>query len=312
MKIFPVSKDDYVKILKPQMFYDSADFNELNSYKTESLVYMLANDSKYRFGVCFGKKNNTLSIPFSAPFGLIEPVKNEWKVEQLEETIQAIDKYAQENSIVSIHIVLPPNFYNQDLITATQNILFRNGYTIDYIEMNYSINLTKLDKSNYINNLPRNGRKNTNISLRAGLVLEHCESFEKKQEAYRIIQINRESKGYPLRMTWEQVYDTLQLVQHDFWIVRLGELGIAAAQVFMPMTGVAQVIYWGDCPGYGEYKPMNYLPYMLIQHYSERGVKFLDIGPASEKGIPSYGLCDYKTSIGCEIFTKIAFFKEYK
>ena len=86
---------------------------------------------------------------------------------------------------------------------------------------------------------------------------------------------------------------------------------IAAAQVFHVCEGIVQVIYWGDVPGYSVLKPINYLAYELINFYGERGFQYIDIGPSSEKGRPNYGLCDFKSSIGCDLNAKFSFKKIY-
>ncbi|MDE5590085.1 MAG: hypothetical protein K2J60_13270, partial [Acetatifactor sp.] len=120
-----------------------------------------------------------------------------------------------------------------------------------------------------------------------------------------IIECNRLAKGYPLHMSFQQVEDTIKLTGYDFFTVRLQEEIIAAAQIFYVTEKIAQVIYWGDIPGYSEYKPINFLAYELIRYYGERNFEFLDIGPSSEQGIPNIGLCNFKSSIGCGMTPKI-------
>ena len=52
---------------------------------------------------------------------------------------------------------------------------------------------------------------------------------------------------------------------------------------------------------------INFLAYQLIQYYTKKGIKILDIGISTEDGIPNYGLCDFKESIGCFLSSKIIF-----
>jgi len=44
---------------------------------------------------------------------------------------------------------------------------------------------------------------------------------------------------------------------------------------------------------------MNYFSYKVFEHYYRKGLGILDIGPATENGIPNYGLCEFKENIGC-------------
>jgi hypothetical protein len=68
------------------------------------------------------------------------------------------------------------------------------------------------------------------------------------------------------------------------------------------------VIYWGDINGYSELRPMNYLSYKVFEHYHNSDIRIVDIGPSSEQGVPSYGLCNFKESIGCVTTLKPTFY----
>lgn len=52
---------------------------------------------------------------------------------------------------------------------------------------------------------------------------------------------------------------------------------------------------------------MNMLTYSLFQHYRKTGVRILDIGISTENGIPNFGLCEFKESIGCSVSLKYCF-----
>ncbi len=309
MEVFETGSEEYQKSIKANLIFDSVGFNELNSDKVENVRYFLFRDTKNRFGLCVGGKRNSYRAPFSAPFAMIEPVRENWSIEQLEQAVDCMLNLAQKEQWNEISLTLPPNFYAPNLVSATQNIFLRKGFSLKHIDLNYAFDLSKVYADDYREKLPRNGRKNLNIALKSDLYFSCCDSEEQIRMAYEVIKINRESKGYPLRMSFEQVLNTIKIVPHDFFLVSFGGKNIAAAQVFYVTEEIVQVIYWGDVPGFSEQKSINYLAYKLIQHYGEKGLKFLDIGPSTENGIPNYGLCDFKKSIGCEISTKMQFVK---
>lgn len=309
MDVFEVYGEEYLKIIKANLIFDSTGFNNLNSDKVENVRYFIFRDTKNRFGLCMGGKKNSYKAPFSAPFAMFEPVRERWNIEQLEAAVDCILNLAQREKWNEISLTLPPNFYNHNLISATQNILLRKDFNLKHIDLNYAFDLSKVYVDNYKEKLPRNGRKNLNIAIKNDLLFSHCDNGDQIKMAYEVIKINRESKGYPLRMSFEQVLDTIKVVPHDFFLISLEGKNIAAAQVFYVTDQIVQVIYWGDVPGFSEQKSINYLAYKLIQYYGQKGLKFLDIGPSTENGIPNYGLCDFKKSIGCEISTKMQFVK---
>ena len=111
-------------------------------------------------------------------------------------------------------------------------------------------------------------------------------------------------------MSWQQVSDTIINMKNDFWLLKLNDEYIASAVIFKVTDEVYQVIYWGDIHGYAEDKPMNYLAYKLYEYYAKKNMKVLAIGPSTEDGIPNYGLCKFKESIGCQVSSKLTFSKE--
>ena len=44
--------------------------------------------------------------------------------------------------------------------------------------------------------------------------------------------------------------------------------------------------------------------------YKEKGISLIDIGTSTVDGVPNFGLCDFKESIGCNCSPKINFVKE--
>ncbi|HZK55868.1 MAG TPA: hypothetical protein VFC84_17015 [Desulfosporosinus sp.] len=309
MNIEEGSKEKYLKIVKHDYIFDAVAFNELNKYKVEELKYLLFKEKKYRFGLCVGVRDGEVLCPFSAPFGTMVAIRKPVSIKYYDEAIDALDAFVVENNYRSIRFILPPMFYDETGISILVNALYRNGYGFKNIDLNFQFDLKKICTEMYPEMIPHNGRKNLRISLNSDLVLKHCNTYEEEKKAYNVIAENRESKGYPLRMTFQQVIDTVQIVDHDFFLVMKDDDAIAATLIYYINEDVAQVIYWGDRPSFGEFKPINYLAYQLIHYYGERGLSYLDIGPSTENSIPNYGLCDFKESIGCDISSKITMVK---
>jgi lipid II:glycine glycyltransferase (peptidoglycan interpeptide bridge formation enzyme) len=130
---------------------------------------------------------------------------------------------------------------------------------------------------------------------------------EDVKRAYTVIKANRESKGYPLRMTLEDVLKTIKIIKADFFVLSYNNVDVAAAQIFHVANNIVQIIYWGDIPGYTEIRPMNYLSYKVFEYYYNNKIDIVDIGPSTENGIPNYGLCEFKENIGCYVTNKFTF-----
>lgn len=312
MKIEEINFSEYKEKASPKIFYNTADFNNLNKDKVEKVRYLLLKDNKYRFSLCVGESENNFLIPFSAPFASFVPLKKSWKLSEIYDAVVAFDEFAKQENIKKILFTLSPSIYDTTLVSSVQNALIQNGYKVKTQELNYSLKLNK-EVEDYKKNLPSNGRKNLNIALKnKNIKILHCENINQKSQAYYIIAINRKYKGYPLRMTWEQIKNTIELVPHNFFILENENKAIASAIVFHVTNEIAQVIYWGNIPNSSEFKPMNYLAYYLMDFYRDKGFKYLDIGPSTENGMPNFGLCDFKQSIGCDVSAKFVLEKIVK
>ena len=311
MMVESITYEDYLKKARHTFAFCKAEFVKLNQNKVDAVEYLIfKKEGSERFIVCFGMRDGQAYCPFSAPFGCPVSLKKELGIMAYDEMLDALEQYAVANGWKSIHWILPPAFYCEDEITGWVSSLYRREYKFINIDINYAFDLQEVNCDNYEKLIHHNARKNLRIALNSDLKLCLCETDRDKETAYQIIAENRADKGYPLRMTYQQVCDTVQIIPHEFFLVEKNHQKIAAALVYRIDEKIAQVIYWGDRLKYREYKTINFLSYQLIHYYGKKNLKYLDIGPSTENSIPNYGLCDFKESIGCRRSLKYTMAKD--
>ena len=309
MEICEVDATQYSEVFpKPYHVFNAAAFNAVNAYKCEQVFYLLFQDPKVRLGIIFGVRDTKLVSPFSAPFGGFEAISEDLRLQQIDAALQALTIWAKAKNFTGIKIVAPSFFYNSNFLNKVFNCLYRDNFENANIELNYQFPTNKFDK-NYETTIWYNARKNLNRALKADLTFEKLKT-ENGQLAYNVIAQNRKERGFPLRMTWEQVAETMLVINVDFFLVKKEEEHIGAAILFKVAEGIVQVVYWGDLPQYSESKTMNFLSYHVFKYYKEFGISIIDIGPSTEDSIPNNGLCEFKESIGCDISIKTEFYKK--
>jgi hypothetical protein len=309
MEILEVDSKAYAEALpNPSNVFNSAAFSELNASKCDAVYYLLFKDSKVRLGIIFGVRNNILTSPFSAPFGGFEAVSSDIRLQQIDAAIAVLHAWVCAQGFRGTRIVFPPFFYNSNTLNKIYNCLSRKGFERKNVDLNYQFHTANFNED-YTKTIWYNAQKNLKRSLGSGLTFEKI-SNDHAEYAYRVISLNRSSRGFPLRMTFEQVLDTGRVIDIDYFIVRKEESDIAAAIVFHVAQDIVQVVYWGDLPEYSECKTMNFLSYHIFQYYKNQGIKVVDIGPSSENSIPNYGLCEFKEGVGCDISLKSEFYLE--
>lgn len=310
MEVLEVEAKYYDSVfLKPYHNFNIGAFNSLNQHKCDKVFYLVFKDSKVRLGIILGLKEGILNSPFSAPFGGFQYINEDIGINQIDASLIALDKWVVLNQFRGLKIVFPPVFYNINFLTKIHNCLYRGGFEQVNLDVNYQFPTYKLDE-NYFANIWYNARKNLKKGINANLSFEKLED-DNFEIAYRIIEENRKLRGFPLRMTWEEVKETTSVFEADFFVVRKDSIEIASAIVFHVAVGIVQVVYWGDLPQFSEYKTMNFLSYELFKYYKESGIKVIDIGPSTENSNPNNGLCEFKESIGCDLSSKFSFSKIY-
>lgn len=313
MEIREITKEEYAALVKENtVIFCQKDFLELNKDKVDTLHYLVAGDKKDRVAFAIGEKNGEWKAPFSAPFASPVHLEKNPGIEYFWKFIELLNDYAAHRGAKSISVLLPPSIYGRSTNAKWLSAFLGNGFFLEYEELNHSLHINTYSIDEYKNTvLQSKARNKLNVALKSDLCFLECRDEDSKKEAYEIIQENRASKGYPLRMTLEQVLDTIKIVEHNFFIVKKGEESIAAAIVFFITKDMVQVIYWGDKPDVGVYKPMNFLAYELINYYQNKGITCIDIGPSTENGVPNIGLCSFKESIGCEVSAKYRLTKKF-
>lgn len=306
MELRTVSPQEYKQIFdSPYHVFNTADFNTMTGRNRNiDVEYLVFRTSKPKMGLVAGVVDTVLSSPFSAPFGGFSYKKEDVGLEAIDEALHLLFEHSRQKGYSAVNITLPPTFYAESFLSKLSNCFYRKEFSIKKYDLNYSISLNK-NIDLYKEKLHYNARKNLNISLEKGFTFQQCNTIEDKQAAYEVIKQNRESRGFPLRLSFETIKETINIINADFFLVKLDEVNVAAAMIFHVSKNVVQVVYWGDLPEYASNKTMNFLSYHVVQHYSSSNIRVIDIGPSTEDSIPNYGLCDFKESIGCDVHSKL-------
>jgi hypothetical protein len=311
MEVVEVTHSEYTRLIpSPFHVFGTANFNQINEDKCETVFYLLFKDSKYRLGLIGGIRNKVFCSPFSAPFGGFSFLQSDIRISAIDEALVALQDWALLKGLSSIKITLPPTIYHESFLAKQTNSLYRHGYSIDKIDLNYAYPLSDFSEE-YPASIWYNARKNLKIALANDFSFHVCTSIEQKEQAYEVIKQNRAARGFPLRMTWQQVQTSASVMQADYFLVHnTQQIAVAAAIVFHVSKDIVQVIYWGDLPEFAALKTMNFLSYKVFDYYHQTQVRIIDIGPSTEDSIPNFGLCEFKEGIGCTISSKYSFIKQ--
>lgn len=310
MKATRTSPSEYARYFPdPSVAYNTVDFSELNKGKCLDVHYLLLTDDggKVRLGITLGLCEDGLKAPFSAPFGCIEETRPQ-QISYYLEAVDALRAYGTEQQC-GIRLTLPPCIYSRNSHIEKQYMAaLTRGVTQPYSDCNYVRHLSY--GADVLFGLSRHARTFYRSACRKGLSYQVGEASDSLMlgEAYGIVQRNHQAQGYPVHMSMDQIESTLRCLGHrvrgEVFIVSCGNESVAASINYVHADGIVQPVYWGHIVDTGYLRPMNYLAVEMARHYASRGLAWLDLGTSSLHGIPNYGLCRFKESLGYELLTK--------
>ncbi len=236
-------------------------------------------------------------------------MKNDVRISVIEEAIKLLEAHAEKNEYEGIKISLPPLFYDTNFLSKLMNVLYRAGFSVSNLDLDYYRELSNADDDT--DGLWYNAKKNLRQSLEQKLDFIECQEKDQVCQAYELIKSNRLSRGFPMTMRYEEIISTSGVINTDFFLVGKDGRYIAAAVAYHVNETTIYIPYWGDINGHKEMKPMNFLSYKIFEQYKNAGKAIVHIGIATESSLPNYGLCEFKESIGCKITPKFTYFKKF-
>lgn len=286
--------------------FDTVDFASLNSARTEETLHLVFSDNCGRpiMGWIAGRRDGQILAPFSAPYSC--PSANTvLPVESLVECMRSLHSYAGGN----MRLTLPPDFYAPDLLPALKAAILAAGGTLKHTDYNYHCEVARAaDPATPPSRTARQELRRAINSDRMAYEIPDPADRDQIERVYRIIEANHYGKGYPVKMSLDRLADTFMMTGGLLSVITCDGQDAAAQIGYFSSDNVYQPVYWGDLPQWSHMHPMRLLFHRLATHLLDIGkASVIDLGPSSENGIPAYGLCAFKTSMGCHLSLKPTF-----
>ena len=215
-----------------------------------------------------------------------------------------INEYLKKNSS-EIDIKLQPFSHDISLCSICLNILLRLNFSVISYDLNYSL---RVDNDLFLSKVSYGNRKKIKQCLRGGFYVSKLD-INKYDEAYKVIESNRKSKGYPMTMDLSAFLEMSRTFPdriHCFAVFNPSDLSIIAASICISINSdILYVFYWGDVLSNLSYSPITFLASKIYDFAKENSYSTLDIGTSSINSNPNYGLINFKKNMGFEESMKL-------
>lgn len=203
-------------------------------------------------------------------------------------------------------VKLAPQGHDPVLFAKSFYVLMHHGFRVHYADLNYERRCLNIDFSE---GLSSGARKKLSKCERAGL---QCSELARNswKRAHAMIAANRERSGHSLSMSLQSILETDKAIPgaYRFFGVFDDADMVAAAITVRLSDDLLYVWAWGDAKK-NELSPTTMLAKHIYEQCAFMGSKLMDIGIATEKGIPNYGLMRFKESLGFTPSLKLTMYR---
>ena len=291
--------------------FNTPEFYEIHAKDCRAYFFSLQDDAKQ---MIVGRSHFAEASPghFASPlrgtFGGIEAVTND--LAMLEQFIRDIENHLILVGAKSLQLSLIPFSHKPAFSSCLINTLVRLGYQIELFDLNYSMAVLP---GNLLDRMERNNQKRLRKCQREGMSFTHCQSPNECRAAYDAILANRESKGYQLSMSFDQIASMENTCSNRFRFFTITNHGkiIAGAVCIAISSKVLYVFYWGDVPGYETFSPVVLLADGIYTFAQKNGFDILDVGRSTDLSEPNLGLIRFKENLGFEASLKLTVKKTF-
>ncbi len=148
--------------------------------------------------------------------------------------------------------------------------------------------------------ISKNERKKLNQCLKQGYTFMQL-TLDEFTNIYQLVTETRVRKGYPVSMTYENLYKTIKLMPDKYLLFGLFDRDklIAASVSIRISHEILYNFYHADDLNFRTTSPLVMLIQQIYQYCQQNGIEILDLGVSSENGLINQGLFNFKKNLGC-------------
>ena len=292
---FEVEKYPFSINLKPEVLYNSQSY--LSNYQYDNLFrFSLIEGADYLVYIYFCLYDNQAQNARFSGVGGFEGA--EVNIENVSLLLSSLSDWGKANGITAFTIKMAPEFYLKDIIG------FKDIGSLELLYSEYNQHI-EISSEPYISLLKRNERKRLRKCQRAGYQFKKL-TVESLQQAYEVVKTNRELKGYPVTVTYDQLLLMFQNFPDQYLLFGVFDEArlIAVAVSIRVSENVLYNFYHGDDFEYRRDSPVVMVINGVYEYCQENNIQYLDLGISSVQGVLNEGLYQFKENCGAQVSPK--------
>ncbi len=248
-------------------------------------------------------------------FGGIIINKSFNNIEHVENIIQVLNNYLNENKYNKIVLKNTSDIFSNGNVNLINYFLFKDNY-LSYDEISFHIDFKEY-KEDVISNFTASRRRDYKYSLKNNLEFKELTTINEIELFYNILCGNLNKFDSKPVHSLEELIDFKENRLKDivdFYGVFQDDILIAGSMVFKFGSKVFHTQYLAADSKYLKMYPMNFLDTNLIEIAKEKGFEYFSFGISTENHgkILNNNLAEFKEGFGTIYSLNKTFYKEYK
>jgi len=236
------------------------------------------------------------------PYGSLYSPYAALPISLAERMLAATEEELRSRGITRLRVTLPPAAHEPDVHAEWMNVYLRRGYVAFPPDLNFQVEVTATPLAERMNS---GNRAVVRTAERKGLFARLLRPTE-RADAYAVNVQNRARRGRRMTMTLSALLEMDHAIPGALhWFGVFGGERMIAASVCMRLSPrICYVFYLGEVDGVERQSPVTLLVSHIHEWCRDQGIALLDLGIATEAGVPNEGLMAYKRNLGFEISPK--------
>lgn len=235
--------------------------------------------------IAYKEINTVIYCPYHTSFAVIE---GEMNTQSFQNFLDSKKNYSSK-----IEWILPPDIYPKS--RGQFQFLHSFGFKIQSVELSQYINLEQDFSANLYPEKRRKLRR-----LQESVIETRILDVSFFDQCFDMIASNRSLKGYPLTMNKEDLKRLIISFPEQYLLIGTfikNQLCACSITIKLSKTVLYQ-FYWAHLPEFDDKSPLVYHNYWLACQGKEWGMKIMDFGVSTDKGIINRGLFRFKQELG--------------
>ena len=255
--------------------------------------------------VYFKQIGNALISLDKSPFGSFV-INKDISPADIKNLLVEIESWSRNHNVTNIVIRGFPELYQRHHHTLIDIALTEAGFTIRF---NDTSQIIPVSAGHMQTNTHKKRRLRKGASI--GFTVELA-PIELLHESYQLIVESRANKGYPVTMTFQDLQRMFVLFPKAYLLfVVFDQKRIIATSVSIVVNSeILYCFYIGDDLAYRAYSPVTTLVNGIYEYCQKNGLKLLDLGISTNKGVLNKGLYNFKKTFGAVDSRKLTYLKQ--